>query len=163
MLCTRNFHRPLRLGPVAPRVSDPRAGEEPRRPVLTGGKLFRWRRRCQRAHHAEPHRLGGWSWPSGVTVHATAAAHSPERKEAAKLGSYLDDGSRERAQARQGPKAELLAARIEEKGVGGGVRRRRGSGGARWRELPRSSELERKEEETGWRAGWSGVRAFGQL
>jgi len=72
------------------------------------------------------------------------AAHSPKRKEAAKLGSYLDDGSRERAQARQGPKAELLAAGIEGKGVGGGVRRRRGSGGARWRELPRSSELEER-------------------
>jgi len=148
---------------MAPRVSDPRAGEEPRRPVLTGGELFRWRRRCQRAHHAEPHRLEGWSWPGGVMVHATAAAHSPERTGAAKLDPYLDDGSRERAQARQGPKAELLAAGIEEKGVGGGVRRRRGSGGAQRRELPRSSELERKEEETGWRAGWSGVRAFGQL
>ena len=131
--------------------------------MLTGGELFRWRRRCQRAHHAEPHRLEGWSWPGGVTVHATAVAHSLERKEAAKLGPYLDDGSRERAQARQGPKAELLAAGIEEKGVGGGVRRRRGSGSAQWRELPWSSELERKEEETGWRAGWSGVRAFGQL
>ena len=97
-----------------------------------------------------------------MTVHATAAAHSPERKEAAKLDPYLDDGSRERAQARQGPKAELLAAGIEEKGVGGWVRRRRGSGGARWRELPQSSELERKEEK-GWRAGWSGVHTFGQL
>jgi len=52
-----------------------------------------------------------------VTVHATAAAHSSERKQAAKLGPYLDDGSRERAQARQGPKAELLAAGIEGKGV----------------------------------------------
>ena len=53
--------------------------------------------------------------------HAAVAAHSPERKEAAKLGPYLDDGGRERAQARQGLKAELLAAGIEE-------RRREGRG-----------------------------------
>ena len=37
---------PLRLGPAAPRVSDPRAGEELRRPVLTGGEPFWWRGRC---------------------------------------------------------------------------------------------------------------------
>ena len=100
--------------------------------MLAGGEPPRWCRRCQRAHHAEPHRLEGWSWPGGVTVHATAAAHSPKRKEEVKLSPYLDDGSRERAQARQGPKAELLAVGIEEKGVGGGVRRRWGSSGARW-------------------------------
>ena len=94
VLCTRNFHRPLRLGPAAPWVSDPRAGEEPRRPVLTGGELFRWCGRCQRAHHAEPHRLEGWRWPGDVTVHATTAALSPERREAAKLDPYLDDGGR---------------------------------------------------------------------
>ena len=94
VLCTRNLHQPLRLDPVAPWVSDPRAGEELRRPVLTGGEPFRWRGRCQRAHHAEPHRLGGWRWLGGVTDHTATAARSPERKEAAKLGPYLDDGGR---------------------------------------------------------------------
>ena len=97
--------------------------------MLTGGELFRWHRRCQRAHHAEPHRLGGWSWPGGVTVHATAAAHSLERKEVANLDPYLDDGNRERAQARQGPKAELLAAGIEERRRG----RRGTSPAGQWR------------------------------
>ena len=65
--------------------------------MLTGGELPRWCRRCQRAHHVEPHRLEGWSWPDGVAAHATAAVHLPERKGAATLGPHLDDGSRERA------------------------------------------------------------------
>ena len=68
--------------------------------MLIGGELSRWRRRCQHAPHAEPHRLGGWRWPGGVTDHAAVVARSPERKEAAKLGPYLDDGDLERAQAR---------------------------------------------------------------
>ena len=82
--------------------------------MLTGGEPFRWRGWCQHACHAEPHRLGWWRWPGGVTNHVAAAARSPERKEAAKLGPYLDDGGRKRAQARQGGWAELLAAGIEE-------------------------------------------------
>ena len=117
-------HLELPPATAAPRVSDLRAGEEPRRPVLTGGELSLRRRRCQHAHHAEPHRLGGWRWPGGVTDHMAMVAQSPERKEAAKLGPYLDDDCRERAQARQGPKAELLAVGIEG--------RRRG----RWGTLP---------------------------
>ena len=83
-------------------VSDPGAGEGLRRPVLTGGEPFRWRGWCQRARHAEPHRLGWWRWPGGVTNHLAAAARSPERKEAAELGPYLDDGGCKRAQAKQG-------------------------------------------------------------
>ena len=58
--------------------------------MLTGGELSRWRRRCQHAHHAEPHRLGGWHWPGSVMDHTAVAAHLPKRKEAAKLGPYLD-------------------------------------------------------------------------
>ena len=84
------------------RVSDPGAGEGLRRPVLTGGEPFRWRGWCQHARHAEPHRLGWWRWPGGVTNHLAVVARSPERKEAAELGPYLDDGGRKRAQARQG-------------------------------------------------------------
>ena len=68
--------------------------------MLTGGEPFRWRGWCQRAHHAEPHRQAGWRWLGGVMNHTAAAARSPERKEAAKLGPYLDDGGRKRAQAR---------------------------------------------------------------
>ena len=90
---------PLRLGPAGQR---PRAGEALRRPVLTGGKPSRWRGWCQRARHAEPQRLGWWRWPGGVTSHPAAAVLSPERKEAAALGSYLDDGGCKRTQAKQG-------------------------------------------------------------
>ena len=82
------------------RVSDPRAGEKLRRPVLTGGEPFRWRGWCQRARHAELHWLGWWRWLSGVTNHMAAAVRSSERKKAAELGPYLEDGSRKRAQAR---------------------------------------------------------------
>jgi len=90
---------PLRLGPAGQR---PRAGEALRRPVLTGGKPSRWRGWCQRARHAEPQRLGWWRWPGGVTSHPAAAVLSPERKEAAALGSYLDDDGCKRTQAKQG-------------------------------------------------------------
>ena len=84
------------------RVSDPGAEEGLRRPVLTGGESFRWRGWFQRACHAEPYRLGWWRWPGDVMNHLATAARSPERKEAAELGPYLDGGGRKRAQARQG-------------------------------------------------------------
>ena len=90
---------PLRLGPAGQR---PRAGEALRRPVLTGGKPSWWRGWCQRVRHAEPQRLGWWRWPGGVTSHPAAAVLSPERKEAAALGSYLDDDGCKRTQAKQG-------------------------------------------------------------
>ena len=84
------------------RVSDPGAGEGLRRSVLTGGEPFRWRGWCQRARHAEPHQLGWWRWPDGVTNYLATAARSPERKKVAELGPYLDGGGCKRAQVKQG-------------------------------------------------------------
>jgi len=90
---------PLRLGPAGQR---PRAGEALRRPVLTGGKPSRWRGQYQRLRHAETQQLGRRRWPGGVTSYLAAAVLSPERKETAALGSYLDDDGCKRTQAKQG-------------------------------------------------------------
>ena len=56
----------------------------------------------QRLRHAETQQLGRRRWPGGVTSYLAAAVLSPERKETAALGSYLDDDGCKRTQAKQG-------------------------------------------------------------
>ena len=84
-----------------------------------------------------------------------------QRRKSATIASHLDYGSRTWAQTKELDEVELLARGIDERGTGGGARRRRRSGDARWCELPWDFEMERKEE-TGWSVEWGGVRAVGQ-
>ena len=83
------------------------------------------------------------------------------RRRPATTASHLDYGSRTRAQMMELDEAELLTRGIEERGTGGGARRRWSSDGARWCELPQDFEMERKEE-IGWSVEWGGVRMVGQ-
>ena len=108
-------------GPCGPTGQRPESRGELRRPVLTGGEPFRWRGWCQRAHHAEPHRLGGWRWLGGVTNHTAMAARSPKKKEAP--SSALTSTMAAASERKRGREARRSYWRRESRngGVGGGM------------------------------------------
>ena len=101
--------------------------------------------------------MGGWRGPGGKTDHAATTACLPERKEAP--SSALTSTTAAASERRRGRDLRRSCWRWESKngGVEGGVCRRRGSGGVRWREGARAAAGAASERAREWSGVHSGV------
>ena len=87
MLCTRSCHRPLRLGPVAHGSGTQKQGRSSADRCSPATSPPWWCTRCQRVHHAEPHRREGWDGP--VAWRPTRPRQCSRRRERGRPRSAL--------------------------------------------------------------------------